>query len=156
MITKDDCMTILVKLGDEGISVNSVIRKLLIAKEVPLDVLKFIAENRGMEVINFYEMLRKRYNQKKSPIYKNILDDLNNDKEIITTLSCLLTQVLLYGEKLSNPSLFYKEVRAEEITKVLNNYFKDENTEICKALLRLIKTDLLVLEYINGRRTLTA
>lgn len=59
MITKSDCLSILVKLGDTGINVNQHLRKLAISKEIPLDTLKFIADNRGIEIANFYEMLRK-------------------------------------------------------------------------------------------------
>jgi hypothetical protein len=65
MITKNDCLTILVSLEDRGIDINSQMKKLLTAKEIPIDVLKFILTNRGIEVANFYEMLRKKHNQKK-------------------------------------------------------------------------------------------
>ena len=155
MITKNDCLSILVKLGDSGIQgTDPYIRKLLVSKEIPLDVLKFISENRGIEVGNFYEMLRKSHNQKKSPLYTNILKEVENPEELITTLSCLLTQIILYGNKLINRDQFFREVRAEEISRVLNNFFKTGTYEESSALLKLIKSDLLVLEYIAGRRDL--
>ena len=73
MITKNDCLSILVKLGDNGVQgTDPYIRKLLVSKEIPLDVLRFISDNRGIEVSEFYEMLRKSHNQKKSPLYTNI------------------------------------------------------------------------------------
>lgn len=78
-------------------------------------------------------------------------DDLNN---LITTLSCLLVQINLYGNKLDNRDKFFKEVRAEEISRVLNNYYKDGNYDNCSNLLKLIKSDILCLEYIAGRREL--
>ena len=157
MITKNDCLSILVKLGDSGVeNTDSYMRKLLISKEIPLDVLRFISQNRGIEVGNFYEMLRKSHNQKKSPLYTNIIREVTDPKEIITTLSCLLTQIILYGNKLVDADKFYKEVRAEEISRVLNNFFKSGLYDEPAALLRLIKSDLLVLEYINGRRDLAA
>ena len=157
MITKNDCLSILVKLGDSGVeNTDSYMRKLLISKEIPLDVLRFISQNRGIEVGNFYEMLRKSHNQKKSPLYTNIIREVADPKEIITTLSCLLTQIILYGNKLVDADKFYKEVRAEEISRVLNNFFKSGLYDEPAALLRLIKSDLLVLEYINGRRDLAA
>lgn len=153
MITKDDCMSILLKLEDQGLNINSAMRKLVIAKDIPLDVLKFIAQNRGMEAINFYEMLRSRYNQKKTPLYKNILKN-NDDKEVTTILACLLTQIVLYSKKLESKDLFLREIRAEEISRVLHDYFKTDDLEQCKKMLGLIKSDLLVLEYLNGRRKL--
>ena len=129
-------------------------KKLIVSKEIPLDVLRFIADNRGIEIINFYEMLRHSYNKKKSPLYKNILQEVETPEDTIILLSCLLTQIILYGNKLENKGSFLKEARAEEITRVLNTYFKDNNIGEGLALLKLIKSDLLVLEYIAGRREL--
>ena len=154
MITKADCLSILVKLEDKGLDINPYMKKLAISKEIPLDVLRFISQNRGIEVSEFYEMLRKSHNQKKSPLYTNILKEVNTPKDIILTLSCLLTQVILYGSKLENAESFLKEVRAEEITRALNTYFKESSIETGATLLKLIKSDLMVLEYIRGRREL--
>lgn len=155
MITKDDCMSILLKLEDQGININNMMRKLVIAKDTPLEVLQFIAQNRGVEALNFYEMLRVRYNKKKTPLYKNILKE-NSDDEITTILACLLTQIILYSKKLDSKELFLKEIRAEEIARVLHVYFETDDLEQCKKLLHLIKADLMVLEYLNGKRTLKA
>jgi hypothetical protein len=153
MITKNDCLTILVALEDKGINIDKPMRKLVTSKEIPMDVLKFILDNRGSEVANFYEMLRKKHNQKKSPLYHNIVKDIEDTDEIITTLACLLVQVTLYSRKLvSNKEIFQREVRAEEITRVLNNYYSTGDFSQCLALLRLLKADMLVLEYISGRR----
>lgn len=154
MITKNDCMSILVKLEDKGINVNTYMRKLLISKEVPLDVLQFISKNQGIEVTNFYEMLRKKHNKSKSPLYTNIVKEVEEEEKVLTTLSSLLTQILLYSNKLEDKESFLKEVRASEVTQVLQNYFVDGELESCLSLLKLIKADLMVLEYINGRREL--
>jgi hypothetical protein len=153
MITKNDCLSVLVSLEDTGVNIDSIMRKLLSSKEIPMDVLKFILEHRGIEVANFYEMLRKRHNQKKSPLYHNIVKDLEDPDDIITTLACMLVQITLYGNKLqSNKDIFNREVRAEEITRVLNEYYRTGTLDQCIALIKLIKTDVLVLEYISGRR----
>lgn len=154
MITKNDCMSILIKLEDRGINIDNYMRKLVVSKEIPLEVLKFISQHRGIEVANFYEMLRKKHNQKKSPLYLNIVKEVADLDDVITTLVCLLTQITLYGNKLDSKDSFIKEVRAEEITRVLNEYFKTGVYDSCLALLKIIKSDLLVLEYINGRREL--
>lgn len=157
MITKNDCLSILTKLDESGVSgVNSYVRKLVVARDIPLEVLKFISDNRGLEVSKFYEMLRKSHNQKKSPLYTNILKEIEDPQEVITTLSCLLTQILLYGKKLESKDQFFREVRAEELTRVLNNYFKTGLYEECLHLIKILKSDLLVLEYIAGRRELNA
>jgi hypothetical protein len=156
MITKNDCLTILVSLEDRGINIDQQMKKLLTAKEIPIDVLKFILTNRGIEVANFYEMLRKKHNQKKSPLYHNIVKDITDPEEVITTLACLLVQITLYSKKLtSNKDIFQREVRAEEISRVLNNYYATGTLDSCLALLRLLKSDLIVLEHISGRRDIT-
>ena len=157
MITKNDCLSILTKLDESGVSgVNTYVRKLVVARDIPIEVLKFISDNRGLEVSKFYEMLRRSHNQKKSPLYTNILKEVDDPQEVVTTLSCLLTQILLYGKKLENRDQFFREVRAEELTRVLNNYFKTGLYEECLNLIKVIKSDLLVLEYIAGRRELNA
>ena len=155
MITKNDCLSILVRLEDSGVEgIDTYMRKLLVSREIPLEVLKFISDNRGLEISKFYEMIRKNHNKKKSPLYTNIVREQGETKEIVLTLSCLLTQIFLYGNKLDQPEIFFKEARAEEITKVLNEYFQTGLVENCSNLLKIIKSDLLVLEYIAGRREL--
>lgn len=155
MITKADCLSILVKLEkDRNINVDKYVKQVAISREVPLEVLKFIADNRGLEIGNFYEVLRKSHNKKKSPLYTNILKEVETPEEIALTLSCLLTQILLYGKKLDNQVSFYKEARAEEITRAINSFFDNGDWELGKTVLRLVKSDILVLEYLNGRREL--
>ena len=155
MITKNDCLTILVSLESRGVNIDHQMKKLLTAKEIPMDTLKFILDNRGIEVANFYEMLRKKHNQKKSPLYHNIVNDITDPEEVITTLACLLVQITLYGKKLTaNKEIFQREVRAEEISRVLNNYYATGMLDSCIALMKLLKSDLLVLEHISGRRDL--
>lgn len=153
MITKNDCLAILVSLEDKNINIDKPMRKLVTSKEIPMEVLKFILDNRGIEVANFYEMLRKKHNQKKSPLYHNIVKDITDTDEVITTLACLLVQITLYSKKLNaNKEIFQREVRAEEITRVLNHYYSTGEFGQCLALIKLLKTDLLVLEHISGRR----
>ena len=153
MITKNDCLTVLVSLEDRGLDINQPMKKLITSREIPLDVLKFILDNRGIEVANFYEMLRKKHNDKKSPLYHNIVKDITDPEDIITTLACLLVQITLYSNKLpANKEMFQREVRAEEITRVLNNYYSTGALDSCLTLMKLIKSDLLVLEHVSGRR----
>ena len=105
MITKNDCLSILVKLGDSGIEgVDPYVKKLLISRTIPIEVLKFISDNRGLEVSHFYEMLRKSHNQKKSPLYTNILKEIDDPQEVVTTLSCLLIVAKIWGYLILDPS----------------------------------------------------
>ncbi len=153
MLTKSDCLSILVKMEDAGIDVRNNMKELLISKDIPTKVLEFIVKNKWIEAGNFYEMLRKKHNQKKSPLYVNILKDIENEDQCITTLVCLLVQINLYSNKLEkDKDLFLKEIRAEELLKVLHEYYSTKDSSSCLNLLKLIKTDLLVLECLAGRR----
>ena len=49
MITKNDCLTILVSLEDRGINIDQQMKKLITSKEIPMDTLKFILDNRGID-----------------------------------------------------------------------------------------------------------
>ena len=154
MLNKSDCMSILIKLEDKGVDINAQMKKLILAKDIPIDVLKFIAEKQGLEAVNFYEMLRKSYNNKKSKLYKNILDDIKLEDACVI-LSSLLLQIALYSSKLTDTkNSFLQEIRANEISEALADFYKSDNVEKCLAVLNAIKTDLLVLEYLNGRREL--
>lgn len=154
MLNKSDCMSILIKLEDKGVDINAQMKKLILAKDIPIDVLKFIAEKQGLEAVNFYEMLRKSYNNKKSKLYKNILDDIKLE-DVCVILSSLLLQIALYSSKLTDTkNSFLQEIRANEISEALADFYKSDNVEKCLAVLTAIKTDLLVLEYLNGRREL--
>lgn len=155
MITKNDCMSILVQMEDSGINIDSYMRKLAISPEIPVEVLKFISQNRGMEVQAFYEMLRKRHNQKKSKLYINLVKEIDDPAEVITTLTGLLMQINLYGRKLGEEATaFYRAVRAEEISRIINDFYVNNQYENAVTLIKLIKADILVLEYIAGRRDL--
>ena len=154
MLNKSDCMSILIKLEDKGVDINAQMKKLILAKDIPIDVLKFIAEKQGLEAVNFYEMLRKSYNNKKSKLYKNILDDIKLE-DVCVILSSLLLQIALYSSKLTDTkNSFLQEIRANEISDALADFYKSDNVEKCLAVLNAIKTDLLVLEYLNGQREL--
>ena len=84
MITKNDCLSILVRLEDTGVAnIDTYMRKLLVSREIPLEVLKFISDNSGLEISNFYEMIRKNHNKKKSPLYTNIVREQSEPKDII-------------------------------------------------------------------------
>jgi len=154
MITKNDCMSILVKLEDTGLDVNKQIRALMMSKDIPLEVLRFISANRGIEISNFYEMLRKRSNEHKSPLYRNIMQGAEDEADAVVMLTSLLTQIELYGKRLDGTTSFYREARAEEIAKILHDYFTTEDATDIINLLGLIKSDIMVLEYIAGRRDL--
>ena len=149
MITKNDCYLLLADLEKDGIDTKEVLTQLVNSNNLPIDVIKFINDNRQLDLTNFYERIRKNYNNKKSSLYKNIVKEIEDPNEVLTTLSGMLTQILLYSKQLENKQMFLKHARSEEITLVLNNYFKTYDLTNCIKLLRLIKADLKTLENIK-------
>lgn len=150
MITKNDCLLLLTELEDKGIDTKEMTSRLFASPGIDMEVLKFINSHRELELRNFYEQLRKNYNNKKSKLYKEIVRiDQKEPKDIVITLSSLLTQILLNSNKVEDKQMFLKHSRAEEISKVLLNYFKAYDTKLCIQMLTLIKADLKALESIK-------
>lgn len=151
-IKKNDVLLLLTELQDQGVDVKAQINSLMRSSEVPLEVLKFVNENRSLDIIEFYEHIRKTGNAKKSNLYKNIVREIEDPQEILTTLSSLLTNILLWSRGVDNKQLFLENARASEISAVLSNYFKTYDITLGMQLIKLIRTDLVSLEYVSGHR----
>ena len=149
MITKTDCYILLAELEKDGIETKDALDKLSRSNNLPIDVIQFINQNRQLDLAMFYEKLRKNYNHKKSMLYKNIVKEVEDPNEVLTTLSSMLTQILLFSKQVNNKQMFLKHARCNEITLVLNNYFKTYDLTNCLRLLRMIKADLKCLESIK-------
>lgn len=152
MISKQDVILLLTELEDNGIDVREELRRTIISTSIPLDVIKFINDNRQLDLTAFYERLRKNYNQKKSKLYLSIVKEIEDPTEVITTLSSYNLQVALYANKLEDNQMFLKHARAREVNLVLAKYYTDYDLTKCVDLLRLIKADLVACETIVGRR----
>ena len=150
MLTKTDLLLLLTDLESKGIDTKKQETLLLTNSGISRDVLKFINDNRQFDVAGFYEMLRKNYNNKKSPLYKNLVkEEFKDTSEVLTTLAALNLQILLYAKHLPDSKMFLRHSRADEITQVLNNYYKTYDLIPCFKCLKLIKSDLKVFEMIR-------
>lgn len=153
MLTKNDLLLLLTDIESTGKNVDAQIINLLRGETISYDVLKFINDNRQLDVSLFYDLIRKNYNNKRSNLYINLVkEELNNPSEVLITLSALNLQILLFSKKLSDNKMFLKHSRAEEITNVLNIYYKTYDLIPCLKLLKLIKADLVAFEHISGHR----
>lgn len=149
MLTRNDLILLLTEIEHTGIDVSKQLNLLFRSEKIPTSVLRFINEARPFDVAEFYEMLRKSYNQKKSPLYLNLVrEEFNDPNEVLTTLSALNLQIMLFARKLDDNKMFLKHSRGEEITAVLNNYYKTYDLIPCLKALRVIKADLKSFEYI--------
>ncbi len=153
MVQQSDLILLLTELQRNGVEgTTQQIRNVATSKGINIEALKFINEHRPFEVAQFYELMRKNYNKKKSPLYKNIVSDIEDVEEVLTTLHAYVLQVNLFAKHIENKQLFFKHARAEEVTRVLNKYYIDYDITSALKMLRLIKADLCVFEGIAGRR----
>lgn len=154
MITKNDCLLLLTEIEDytkDKKELSEITQKVITSNNISIEVLKYINKFRPLEIHQFYERLRHNYNSKKSKLYRNIVKEIDSPKEVLTTLSSLLTQILLFSENCEDKQLFLKHSRAKEISVVLSKYFEDSDITICLQLLRLIKADLKSLEELKQK-----
>lgn len=150
MIKKNDLFILLIELQEKGdTEAGKYINQLYKTTETPINIIKYINDKRLLDVNSFYEKLRKSYNKKKSNLYINIVKEIEDIEEVLTTLSAYNLQVLLFSRKLENKDLFFRSSRVEEVTRVLNNYYKTYNIEDCYKVISLIKADIKLFEYIN-------
>lgn len=151
MITKNDCLILLKELEDNGVDTQKYIRDLYMSNNL-IDTISFINKQRQLDLSSFYEKLRKNYNNKKSNLYINIVksdEDGFNSENILTTLSSLLLQIMLYSKNVEDKEMFLRHSRADEITKVLSLYLQTYDLTKCIRLLQLVKADLKVLESVK-------
>lgn len=152
MIAKNDLILLLTDLQENGINIGNKILEVIKSSGIPLDVLKFINDNRQLDLTSFYDKLRRSYNNKKSKLYISIVKDIDNPNEVLTTLSSYALQAILYSEKVQDSQMFLRHARVKEVNLALAKYFTDFDLTICMNLLRMIKADLIACETISGRR----
>ena len=78
MVSKNDLLLLLTELEDKGLDVSAMTQKLFSTTSIPLDVVKFINDNRQLDLTTFYENLRKNYNKKKSKLYISFNDSISS------------------------------------------------------------------------------
>ena len=152
MITKNDCLLLLSNLENNNLvdknKLEAVTLRTASSTDIQIDTLKFINQYKPLDIVNFYNQLRRNYNNKKSKLYINIVKEIEDPTKVLTTLSSLLTQILLYSNNIENKNMFLEHSRAKDITICLNKYFNDYDITKCIQLLRLLKADIKALESI--------
>lgn len=151
MLQQNDLLLLLRDLEKDGVDVADQMRTVVTSPAVSIGVIKFINDHRPLEVTKFYEQLRKSYNAHKSSLYYNIVKEVEATFDVLTTLSSLNLQILLFAKHLDDKDvqMFLSHSRAEEITRVLNNYYKTFDLRPCIELLRLVRTDCKIFQTIK-------
>ena len=152
-ITKQDCLILLTQLKKDGIDVSEMSKKAALQRDISLEIIDFINQNRPFAVSQFYEKLRKSYNAKKSQLYKSIVksDEVEEPKDIIVTLSSLGLQIVLYAKQVEDPQMFLRQARYDELTRCLYVYSQTFDLIPAIKLLRLFKMDLKAFEYLKDK-----
>ena len=125
MITKTDLILLLTEIQKDGEDVSKQLKEVITSPSISLDILHFINSRRELTANQFYNHIRKSYNDKRSQLYKNIVkDDFKDPNEILTTLASLNLQILLYCNKLQDEQkpMFLQHMRFSDINKTLYNY----------------------------------
>ena len=90
MISKNSLILLLSELqATHNVDTTKQITEVASSAAISMDVLKFINSYRELEICKFYTHLRKSYNQKKSKLYINIMKDITDPTEVLTTLASL-------------------------------------------------------------------
>lgn len=143
-------MLLLTDLENKGLNISKQMLTLIKSDGIPMDIVKYVNDNRPLEIAQFYEHLRKNHNEKKSPLYKNIvLEELKNPSDVIVILSSLLLQIGLFASKIDNNQIFLTSSRASEISKAISDYYTNYDLIPCLKLLKLIKVDLKAFESLR-------
>lgn len=139
--------------GIDGDAAKDMTKKVVVSKEISIEIIDFINSNRPFEVSNFYEKLRKAYNDKKSTLYINIVKsaEQDNPKDVIITLSSLGLQIMLFSKNVDDPEMFLRHARYEELTQCLYHYSKTMDMIPAIKLLRLFRSDLKAFEYLKQK-----
>ena len=152
MLQVNDLILILTDMENSGdADAHEHLMKTLTTSTISTNTLKYINDRRPLDVTQFYERVRKNYNDKRSNLYKNIVKDIEDPDEAISTLSAFALNLFLYSKHVedANKILFFKHARAEEVTRVLNLFYKNHDVTSAIKLLRLIKADLKCFEQIR-------
>lgn len=148
MIQKTDVILLLTELENSGVDVKEQLSKTINSSTVNLEVLKFINDNRPLDVTNFYNLIRKNYNNKKSDLYINIMKEVDDPNELLTTLAAYSLQILLYNRKVKDKVQFLKHTRFEDVQKCLLDYATTYNLINCQKLVGLLRADIKAIETI--------
>lgn len=164
MFLTQDCLDFLTNKKNQATNsteinyLNKLIKALLLDNKLTEELLSYMIKEQGLEVRNFYEYLRKQYNNRRSKLYKNLVreDFLDqNVSEKVIVLTSLLQQITLHCKHLDSKRAqdsFLKQSRADEILESLHSYFSAGNEEYINQVLKLIQIDLKVIEMMAGTR----
>ena len=149
MITTNDCLLLLDVLKTQGIDVGKIEHEIS-SKGLTKKVVKFIKDNNSLSIFDFYQKLRKSYNDNRSKLYINIVkEDFSDVEEIPITISSYVLQCLLFSKKVEDDDMFLRQARYEDACECLLEYGKTGDIVPCIRLLQIIKSEIKALEELK-------
>ena len=155
MLTNNDLSLLLMDLDDSGVEgASKMLANTLGKPGVDFAALRFVTANRQLDVAGFYERMRRNYNEKRSDLYKNIVKGEWDADKALSTLHAFALQAFLYSTRVAEDDkpMFYRHVRAEEVSRVLHEYYGSYDLSGVLKVLSLLKADLTAFEAAAGRR----
>lgn len=152
MLQKNDLLLLLsnIQENNPNTDIRDYVDMVIKTPGINLEVLKFINDNRPLDVGAFYEKLRKSYNDKRSNLYINIMkSDETELKDTMIIITSLLNQIMIYANKVEDRQLFLKHARADELCKAILLYLTNYDIKPAVTLLQLVKADLKTLQEIK-------
>ncbi len=148
IIDRQECYTLLFDMQSKGINIEEPLKKLVQSKDVHLDVIRFINNNRDLDITRFYNNLRKQNNTKKSRLYLQIMKEEEKEEELIKTASSFITHSFIFSESLEETTRrkFFKSIRLETLVDSIKKYITEYNIQPIKDILKIIKIDIKILE----------
>lgn len=149
MLQKTDLLLLLTDIqeNEPELDVKDYVDQVIRTPGISLEALKFINAHRLLDVTEFYEKLRKSYNQKRSNLYINIMkSDETELKNVMIVLTSLLNQIMIYADKAQDKQMFLKHARADELCKAILIHLNTYDIQPAVKLLQLVKADLKTLQ----------
>lgn len=156
-MTRVDAYKKLFEKKDQGVDVTQCLELMATSSsnEVPDKVLEFLGylTPKSDAFKEFAELLRTKCNNKKSKLYKELLDEDASIDDKVKSLSSYITNVLIACEKLDQSESQVDLWTTSEVARVahsLSEYFTTANSEIINEVIDSIRTKLLACKSIEG------
>lgn len=74
------------------------------------------------------------------------MKEVEDPKKVLTTLSALVTQILLFAEKSKYKNIFIRHSKLNEILKALEQYSDSQTLIPCVEIIKELKQDIKQIE----------
>lgn len=149
-VTRIDAYKILFEKKDSGEDVSKYLDAMTksSSSQVPLEVLEFLGyiKKEPTAFEEFAELLRSKSNNKKSKLYKELLNDKATIDDQVKSLSSYITNVLIACEKLEDEDTrvdLWNSSSISQVANALSMYFSTADSKIIEDMINNIRQKLI-------------